>query len=59
MSGACDGMYGGEENAYRIMVGKTTWKTGINGRIVLKWILSGMGNHGLVCLAKDMDKCTW
>jgi hypothetical protein len=56
MSGACGGMYGGEKNAYRIMVGKTTWKTGINGRIVLKWILSGMGNHRLVHLAKDIDK---
>jgi hypothetical protein len=45
-----------KKNTYRIMVRKTMWKTGINGRIVLKWILSGMGNHRLVHLAKDMDK---
>jgi hypothetical protein len=56
MSGACMGEkkkciqdYGWEDCR------NTTWKTGINGRIVLKWILSRMGNHGLVHLAKDMD----
>ena len=28
----------------------------VNVGIVLKCILSGMGNHGLIHLAKDMDK---
>ena len=60
MSGTCGGMYGGEEKCIEIYdwedCRKTTWKSGINGRIVVKWILSGMGHHELVHLAKDMDK---
>lgn len=60
MSGTCGGMFGGEEKCIEDYdwadCRKTTWKRGITGRIVVKWLFSGMGNHGLVHLARDMDK---
>jgi len=63
MDEACN-KYGGEEAAYRVLVGKPEGKRplgrpGIDGRIILKLIFRKLGGGGGMCwndVAEDRDR---